>query len=180
MEALNITKSVKKAHRAKKSGAKADKKRDHQKKKTGQSTARHNPRAFSVSKIGKTKKNVQRNLDKAQQKEYAPLVDRTEDIPPPVCVVVMGPPGCGKSSLIRSLVKLYTRQNLTEITGPITIVCNKKRRLTLFECTNDLSAMVDLAKIADLVLLMVDASYGFEMETFEFLNILQVHGFPKA
>ena len=40
--------------------------------------------------------------------------------------------------------------------------------------------MVDLAKIADLVLLMVDASYGFEMETFEFLNILQVHGFPKA
>ena len=29
------------------------------------------------------------------------------------------------------------------------------------------------------VLLMVDASYGFEMETFEFLNICQVHGMPK-
>lgn len=27
---------------------------------------------------------------------------------------------------------------------------------------------------------MVDASFGFEMETFEFLNILQVHGFPKV
>lgn len=26
---------------------------------------------------------------------------------------------------------------------------------------------------------MVDASFGFEMETFEFLNILQAHGFPK-
>ena len=38
----------------------------------------------------------------------------------------------------------------------------------------------DLAKIADLVLLMIDASFGFEMETFEFLNILQVHGFPKV
>jgi GTP-binding protein required for 40S ribosome biogenesis len=30
------------------------------------------------------------------------------------------------------------------------------------------------------VLLMVDGSYGFEMETFEFLNILQAHGFPKV
>ena len=30
------------------------------------------------------------------------------------------------------------------------------------------------------VLLLVDGSFGFEMETFEFLNILQVHGFPKV
>ena len=27
---------------------------------------------------------------------------------------------------------------------------------------------------------MIDASFGYEMETFEFLNILQVHGFPKV
>jgi ribosome biogenesis protein BMS1 len=40
--------------------------------------------------------------------------------------------------------------------------------------------MLDLAKVADLVILMVDASFGFEMETFEFLNMLQVHGFPKV
>jgi ribosome biogenesis protein BMS1 len=40
--------------------------------------------------------------------------------------------------------------------------------------------MTDLAKTADIVLLMIDASYGFEMETFEFLNMLQLHGFPKV
>lgn len=34
--------------------------------------------------------------------------------------------------------------------------------------------MLDVAKVADLALLLVDASFGFEMETFEFLNILQV------
>ena len=34
--------------------------------------------------------------------------------------------------------------------------------------------MIDLAKVVDLVLLLVDASFGFEMETFEFLNICQV------
>lgn len=29
---------------------------------------------------------------------------------------------------------------------------------------------------ADLVLLLVDGSFGFEMETFEFLNMAQVRG----
>lgn len=40
--------------------------------------------------------------------------------------------------------------------------------------------MIDVGKIADLVLLMIDGSFGFEMETMEFLNILQAHGFPKV
>lgn len=40
--------------------------------------------------------------------------------------------------------------------------------------------MADIGKVADLVLLLIDASFGFEMETFEFLNILQTHGFPKV
>jgi hypothetical protein len=41
-------------------------------------------------------------------------------------------------------------------------------------------ALQDIAKIADLVLLMINGRVGFEMETFEFLNVLQVHGFPKV
>lgn len=39
----------------------------------------------------------------------------------------------------------------------------KKRRLTFMECNNDLNSMIDVAKVADLVLLMIDASFGFEM-----------------
>ena len=92
----------------------------------------------------------------------------------------MGPKGCGKSTLIRSLVKLFTGQNLSSTTGPITCVAGRHRRVTFFECPNDIFSMTDLSKVADLVLLMVDASYGFEMETFEFLNQLQLHGFPKV
>ena len=34
--------------------------------------------------------------------------------------------------------------------------------------------MLDASKYADLVLLLIDGSFGFEMETFEFLNLLQV------
>ena len=56
--------------------------------------------------------------------------------------------------------------------GPITVVTGKQRRLTLLECPNDLNSMIDLSKIADLVLLIVDGAFGFEMETFEFLNMV--------
>lgn len=52
----------------------------------------------------------------------------------------------------------------------------KARRLTLLECPSDLPSMMDAAKAADLVLLLVDGAFGFEMETFEFLNLLQVPG----
>jgi ribosome biogenesis protein BMS1 len=31
------------------------------------------------------------------------------------------------------------------------------------ECNNDMNSMIDIAKVADLVLLMIDASFGFEM-----------------
>ncbi|CAL1169919.1 unnamed protein product [Cladocopium goreaui] len=64
--------------------------------------------------------------------------------------------------------------------GPVTLVSGRHRRLTIIECPQEMSAMLDLAKIADLVLLLIDASYGFELETFEFINILQVHGFPRV
>lgn len=71
-------------------------------------------------------------------------------------------------------MKKFTKHSLSDLHGPVTVVTSKSRRVTFFECPNDLNAMIDLAKIADLALLMVDGAYGFEMETFEFLNILQV------
>jgi len=172
------------SHRVPKSGPKAEKKKERDNVKRGlpAKPERHNPKAFSVSKIGGTKRNIQRNLDRLHKKEVIPQVDRTEAVaPPPVLVAVMGPPGCGKSTLVRSLVKAYTGQTVMDVAGPITVVANKKRRLTFFEVpAGDLNAMIDIAKTADLVLLMVNGSYGFEMETFEFLNVLQTHGFPKV
>ena len=39
----------------------------------------------------------------------------------------------------------------------------KKRRLQFVECPNDINGMIDAAKIADLALLLIDGSYGFEM-----------------
>lgn len=152
-------------------------------KKEGTQKERHNPRAFSVANVVRTQRNVQRNLDRAQKKEYVPQNDRRAATPeegPPPLVCVVGPPGVGKSTLIRSLVKLYTNHNLNNPVGPITVATGKNRRMTFLECPNSPEAMLDVAKIADLVLLVVDAKYGFELEQFEFLNMIQTHGFPKV
>lgn len=70
---------------------------------------------------------------------------------------------------MKSLVKRYTKQTLSEIKGPVTVVSGKKRRLTFIECNNDLNSMIDIGKVADLVLLMIDGSYGFEMVRLRFL-----------
>ncbi|WFD06512.1 Glycoside hydrolase 2 (Mannanase, beta-galactosidase) [Malassezia vespertilionis] len=109
------------------------------------------------------------------------MVDRTPDKePPPVIIAIVGPEGVGKSTLMRSLIRRYTKHNIAHISGPVTVVAGKAKRLTFIECNNDLNSMIDVGKVADLVLLMIDGSFGFEMETMEFLNVLQAHGFPKV
>ncbi len=76
------------------------------------------------------------------------------------------------------MIRRYAKESITEPQGPVTVVTSKKQRLTFLECPNELEAMVDVAKVADIVLLMIDGNYGFEMETLEFLNILAATGMP--
>ena len=170
-------------HRASRSGPKADRKkeRDKTKRGVGGKEKGQNPKAFTVKSRVRAARNVQRTLDREHKKEHVAQVKKTPEYdPPPIVVVIVGPKGCGKSTLMRSLIKNYTKHTVGEIQGPITVVTSKVRRITFFECPSDLNAMIDLGKIADLVLLMIDAKVGFQMETFEFLNILQVHGMPKV
>ncbi|GAY62785.1 hypothetical protein CUMW_220550, partial [Citrus unshiu] len=61
----------------------------------------------------------------------------------------------------------------------VVVVQEPPRQLQFVDCPNDINGMIDCAKIADLALLLIDASHGFEMETFEFLNLMQNHGLPK-
>ncbi len=98
----------------------------------------------------------------------------------PLLCVVQGPPKSGKSTLIRSLAKHYTGQKVAEIRGSLTMRAGKKQRITFVECPNNMSSMIDLAKVADIALVMIDASIGFEMETFEFLSLLKAHELPNV
>ncbi|MBN3295779.1 BMS1 protein, partial [Amia calva] len=172
-----------KKHQKKLSGPKAVRKKNKKQQEQGveeeKDERRRNPKAFAVQSVVRMARNFHRTQDLKAKKHHIPLVDRTPLEPPPIVVVVVGPPRVGKSTVIRCLIKNFTQQKLSEICGPVTIVSGKKRRLTFIECGNDINTMIDLAKVADLVLMLIDASFGFEMETFEFLNICQVHGFPR-
>lgn len=170
----------KKAHRAKQAGRKAEKKK--QKNRVDQSNLsarQRNPKAFAIQSAVRAERRFRRREDVIAKKQHIPQVDKTPLEPPPIVVAIVGPPRVGKTTLINNLIKSFIKTNVTSTNGPITIVTSKKRRITLIECNNDINSMIDIAKCADLVLLLCDASFGFEMEIFEFLNICQVHGMPK-
>lgn len=164
------------AHRPAQAGPKAAK---------GKGKERHsgsyNPKAFISAHRNVADKIIRRNAEKDQKRLHVPMVDRSAALePPPVIVAIVGPQGVGKTTLMRSLIRRYSKHTIANIVGPVTVVAGKTRRLTFIECNNDINSMIDIGKVADLVLLMIDGSFGFEMETMEFINILQAHGFPKV
>ena len=93
----------------------------------------------TVKSTVRAQRNIRRNRDREHRKLHVPLANRAasldpeRDRPPPATVVVMGPPGCGKTTLIRSLAKRYTRQNLRDVLGPCTVVSGKP--VNAPECT---------------------------------------------
>ena len=68
-----------------------------------------------------------RTLDVKEKKHHIPVVDRVPAEPPPVLVAIIGPPKVGKSTLLRCLVKNFTRQKVMNIKGPITVVSGKTK-----------------------------------------------------
>lgn len=149
------------------------------KKEKAKPSGQPNPKAFAFNAPGKLERNAKRSGDVKEKRLHVPLVDRLPEEAPPLVVGVVGPPGVGKTTLIKSLVKKYTKQTISQPQGPITIVTSKKRRLTFFEVPSDsLASAIDTAKVVDIVLLMIDGNFGFEMETMEFLNVLSSSGMP--
>lgn len=48
------------------------------------------------------------------------------------------------------------------------------------EADNEIGELTDQCKVPDVVLMLVDASLGFEMQTFEALTVMQNHAFPRC
>ena len=122
-----------KPHRVSKRGRKAEKKKASKAGKAGQTGSKvkrmqishikeaaeqQNPKAFAFNSGTKAQKQAQ-TIPRGPTKETACSTrgQDTHNIHHPMIVAVVGPPGCGKSSLIRSLVKKYTKTNITRNQG---------------------------------------------------------------
>ncbi|GMT10281.1 hypothetical protein PFISCL1PPCAC_1578, partial [Pristionchus fissidentatus] len=172
------TTQMNKVHRVHKTGGKVKKQKKLDLTKNALPKS-NNVKGNTFHSAIKAGRSIRRAADLSEKKKHILLVDRSPVLPPPIVVAIVGPSKVGKTVLLKCLVKHYVRTNLGDIKGPITIVTGKARRVTFIEVKNDINHMIDVAKVVDLVLLLVDASYGFEMEHFEFLNICQAHGMPK-
>ncbi len=165
----------KKKHRAPQSGAKAVKK-----SKVDGSTKAQNPKGFSVQHTTKAARRVRKTLDRETKKYHLPNTTAEIELTPPLVVGIVGPPRSGKSTLLRALIKHFGRQLVPTVTGPITVVVGKKFRMTFIECDCNINSMIDVAKVADLVMLVVNVRKGLEMYHFEFINMMQAHGMPRV
>ena len=67
----------------------------------------------------------------------------TEIGEPPLTVVIQGGSGSGKTTLIRSLIKYYNNQNISNVIGSVTVRTSKNQRLTFYECANDISSLIE-------------------------------------
>ena len=110
-----------KSHRRKQAGPKADRKKQRTQSTSGDGKPQ-NTKAFTFKSTVRAARSVRRTLDVQTKKLHLPVVDRTPLEPPPIVVAVVGPPKVGKSTLISSLVKNYSRQTLTDVKGPVTVV----------------------------------------------------------
>ncbi|KAK7084475.1 Glycoside hydrolase 2 (Mannanase, beta-galactosidase) [Halocaridina rubra] len=112
----------KKAHSHRHAGRKAEKKAAKKKHEQDLTAQQRNPKAFAFKSAAKAQKQFLRTQDFKAKKHHIPVVDRTPLEPPPVIVAVVGGPKSGKSTLLRCLIKNFTRQKLSDIQGPVTVV----------------------------------------------------------
>ena len=110
-----------KSHRTRQAGPKAVKKKG----KMRDDNKAENQKAFTFKSAVRAARSTRRTLDKQSKKHHIPVVDRRPREPPPAIVMVAGPPRVGKSTLISSLIKNYTRQSVVDVKGPVTIVSGK-------------------------------------------------------
>lgn len=139
-----------------------------------------NMKAYSFQSVVAARRVIQRQANALQRAARLPYVARYGDYPPPDLVAVIGPKGVGKTTLTKALVRVVGGYSVSDPIGPITVVASKTKRITFYDVPASIPAILDISKLVNLVIIVVNAKVGLEVEHYEYLNILQATGFPRV
>lgn len=139
-----------------------------------------NMKAYSFQSVVAARRVIQRQANALQKAARLPYVARYGDYPPPDLVAIIGPKGVGKTTLTKALVKVIGGYSISDPIGPITVIASKTKRITFYDVPSSIPAILDISKLVNLVILVVNAKVGLEVEHYEYLNILQATGFPRV
>ena len=83
-----------------------DEKKESKLDMTREAAQKRNAKAFGVNSAVAMRKKFNVSQDRKSNKEFIPVVKNQSDEPPPLIVALVGPPKVGKSTLIKSLIKV--------------------------------------------------------------------------
>lgn len=134
-----------------------------------------------MDKNTETHLNKRKQLSKQKYEEFKtrlPIKNMLYKDDPPSFITLVGSKGSGKSTIINSIIKKFTNTSIM-IKGPITLTSSRDKRITLFECDDNIHQFVDTSKISDMVIFVINATIGLECGTLEYLSLLVSQGLPK-
>lgn len=114
-------------------------------------------KAFALSNIKKAKYSLERKAQIEYVTAKLPTISVKSDTPPPDMIAVIGPRSSGKTTLVKSLVKQYSFKVINQPIGPITVTGSSQKRLQLFDTPSTLTAVLDIARVVDLIIVVINA-----------------------
>ena len=88
-------------------------------------------------------------------------------------ISIVGPRKSGKTTFINSLANSIQSEQRLMVKQYMSLITKNGRKFLFIESTSDTLDLLNLSKISDIVVFMVDGYFGLELETFEFINFIR-------
>ena len=97
----------------------------------------------------------------------------------PLIIGIIGPRRVGKSTLLNSFANHFFIEFNEFSYGPLIILAKENFSFLFLESLQDKISISNIAKASDIAISVIDAYFGLELETFEFISFSNSHGTPR-
>jgi len=88
-------------------------------------------------------------------------------------ISIVGPRKSGKTTFINSLTNSIQSEQRLLLKQHTSLITKNGKNFLFIESTSDTLDLLNLSKISDIVVFMIDGYFGLELETFEFMNFIR-------